>query len=705
MQAAADLDSRGFMVIDGFASPAELRNLAAEWHRSANCGMGTQSELRGAHPELLAFKGRLADLLDDIRKSPHSRSRPDPRGMVDGASFFHHFGLGDARSAAAQLANLTGEHRPMPERLIPCTLNGLPPHIDCKDRVSYYGGWTTHALSMYIPIVKAHLNDSNLLVLPFDSLPPAARRTLEHKYARITQPCRIVRANASSSHRSAATCSPLEHAERWDDVHGVPPRDRGLWLAPMTPPEAGATPLDACGVGNFVHDADVREHLIEVRTRPGDLIVFRSDLMHASGPALANERNFRLAVKFSTFPPPQPADTECVDSSAAATAPVGSSSSCSPLDPLLIVWNRLPKSGSTSILSAIEMMRHYNGFQTLSLDDDSVPEAVKPQYAEEPSKAEQEALIAHVLSRSVFAGRRVLFVGHIPWLDFRRGLEPDDASRVAYVSFVREPSAVVGSAFAWIVVMCGCNPSGRTAAWCGTYQKDLSRSRCNQTVHEHFLHLRQAGRSARQVTDGTQEDDVGDVDSFARELAGMYANLARHIAGVSGPTLQLSEASSASAKAASRLQDYNVIGTIEDLDASFTALAAIFPRFFSAPVDARSLAGVPVYNEHRSGTSEPPNASTIATITDAASGRAGSNATEMRAAATHLYRLIRHRLQHQARACAAHLPPLSAEPGSRNSYYQKLMKSTELHERVQRANAAFFHDGLPRLIRLLRRHL
>ena len=113
MQAAADLDSRGFMVIDGFASPAELRNLAAEWHRSANCGMGTQSELRGAHPELLAFKGRLADLLDDIRKSPHSRSRPDPRGMVDGASFFHH--LGSAMLAARQHSSPTS-----PESIAPC---------------------------------------------------------------------------------------------------------------------------------------------------------------------------------------------------------------------------------------------------------------------------------------------------------------------------------------------------------------------------------------------------------------------------------------------------------------------------------------------------------------------------------------------------------------------------------------------------------
>ena len=106
--------------------------------------------------------------------------------------------------------------------------------------------------------------------------------------------------------------------------------------------------------------------------------------------------------------------------------------------------------------------------------------------------------------------------------------------------------------------------------------------------------------------------------------------------------------------------------------------------------------GIPVYNQHRSGTSEPPNASTIAAITDAASGRSRYNATEMRSAATSLYRLISHRLQHQARTCAAHLPPLSAEPGSPNAFYQRLMKSPELHEHIQRDNAGFFHDGLPR---------
>ena len=51
---------------------------------------------------------------------------------------------------------------------------------------------------------------------------------------------------------------------------------RGLLLNPMTTPTDGATPLDPCGVGNFLRESYVVDNLVELQMRAGDLLIFRA---------------------------------------------------------------------------------------------------------------------------------------------------------------------------------------------------------------------------------------------------------------------------------------------------------------------------------------------------------------------------------------------------------------------------------------------
>ena len=82
------------------------------------------------------------------------------------------------------------------------------------------------------------------------------------------------------------------------------PGSTGLWLKPMTKPsDAGdASALDPCAAGNVIAPEDLYGAFDEPQTRPGDLIVMRSDTLHGTGPTVARHAAFRLAMSWRVYP-------------------------------------------------------------------------------------------------------------------------------------------------------------------------------------------------------------------------------------------------------------------------------------------------------------------------------------------------------------------------------------------------------------------
>jgi hypothetical protein len=167
------LDSRGYVVLPNFVGieHALLPTIERNW-RNKNSGCNVSSSLGGVAstaPDSLAvidLKRRFASVVRSIATSPRTRAEPDPDTLF-------HFEWPYARGESLYFSHGTSRCPGYAASL------GYGLHVD---RTS----WTTtgDALSyfnFYLPIVKPHRNESNLQVLPFDSIKSATRQQLENQ--------------------------------------------------------------------------------------------------------------------------------------------------------------------------------------------------------------------------------------------------------------------------------------------------------------------------------------------------------------------------------------------------------------------------------------------------------------------------------------------------------------------------------------------
>ena len=122
---------------------------------------------------------------------------------------------------------------------------------------------------------------------------------------------------------------------------------------------------------------------------------------------------------------------------------------------MLVIWHWLPKTGSTTLYKAFQTLAAFNSFDILSLEDSSIPSAVKPRGSKITKGSEEErALVGFLVNRSLLAKRRVLFI--------------DPRRRNSHARSLRHPTsawstraAPAGSSRLTVADACPCPPASR----------------------------------------------------------------------------------------------------------------------------------------------------------------------------------------------------------------------------------------------------
>ena len=144
---------------------------------------------------------------------------------------------------------------------------------------------------------------------------------------------------------------------------------------------------------------------------------------------------------------------------------------CSPLSPDLVVYNRIPKSGSSTMLKIIHSAAIANNFTVVSSSEYNVH--IHQTIEDERRIVDQ---LVGLLERH--PGRRVLFEMHFKYINLAQYLSARVASRIAYINLMRSPRKLIGSAYYWLGDMCGCNLLA-VQPWCSQFLRDRARGRCN----------------------------------------------------------------------------------------------------------------------------------------------------------------------------------------------------------------------------------
>ena len=144
---------------------------------------------------------------------------------------------------------------------------------------------------------------------------------------------------------------------------------------------------------------------------------------------------------------------------------------CSPLSPDLVVYNRIPKSGSSTMLKIIHSAAIANNFTVVSSSEYNVH--IHQTIEDERRIVDQ---LVGLLERH--PGRRVLFEMHFKYINLAQYLPARVASRIAYINMMRSPRKLIASGYYWLGDMCGCNPLA-VQPWCSQYLRDKARGRCN----------------------------------------------------------------------------------------------------------------------------------------------------------------------------------------------------------------------------------
>lgn len=314
-------------------------------------------------------------------------------------------------------------------------------------------------------------------------------------------------------------------------------------------------------------------------------------------------------------------------------------SSCQALDPYLIVYNRIGKSGSESLRTVISAASKIHGFVH-----------VKPSsFNVERSPAAQRRLVDSLLNISVRRRSRVLYSGHLRWIDFSEFADPAEAAQVAYINMVRDPIRAVTSEFYWVPTRCGCN--GPPARWCTPAFRARALLSCNDTLsarvlagghesvaHISLLHVIFLCGQLQHVGCNASIREPGRPDVRRNVRRGPTA--AAHRLPLGAQVARATEIA-----ISSTLPRFAMVGVLDLFAETLETLARVFPYFFGPPVDIARLASV--YKNTNQATSalaprELANESTLAVLMSPGS----AFASEAR-----LYNHVRQRFLCQARAC------------------------------------------------------
>ena len=239
------------------------------------------------------------------------------------------------------------------------------------------------------------------------------------------------------------------------------------------------------------------------------------------------------------------------------------------LDPYLVIYNRIPKSGSTSLLRMIDAASKTNHFRHVSTRDYMVRNR---------TDSEERAIVNALLERSVRRRQRLVYDQHMYWIDVAKYARPGEAERVAFINMVREPLSLVGSNFYWIPTQCAC--VDKPQSWCAPAMV-ADKQTCGHTLESWFEY-----NAARGVSYTKLLSEVGGMHMSPAFLCGHSASpwqCARESQHSCPATHDLVRCAS-DGVAAGR---YAVVGLMEDVNLTMAVLATTLPAFFGQPFSWR----------------------------------------------------------------------------------------------------------------------
>lgn len=225
---------------------------------------------------------------------------------------------------------------------------------------------------------------------------------------------------------------------------------------------------------------------------------------------------------------------------------------CPALAPLLVVWTRIPKTGSTTaekiMMAAAATMR----FHVFS-HGPALPFSMSP---EEEREWADFALNRTVRGRNAWRRpvRGVFFGAHRWHVDFAKYATAEEMARVEYVTVTREPTAQLASDFYWrqsrFENCDGAQPSMPPGQLCNHTLASFVRAHGTDSLMKRFAPVGAARFLCGDDRDRPQGERLG--ECALRNVRHQYA----------------------------------VVGTLESPRATWAALAAVLPGFFGPPFEA-----------------------------------------------------------------------------------------------------------------------
>lgn len=258
---------------------------------------------------------------------------------------------------------------------------------------------------------------------------------------------------------------------------------------------------------------------------------------------------------------------------------------CSTLEARVVVYNRVPKSGSSSLKHILRQLAQLQGFRLVNVRSLALSAYydLTPVPPEEVLVCNTSQLVAHI-KLALDAPRRTLFFGHFQWPGV---VDP----RLVYINVVREPTASCTSWYyfsRYAHLVGGVNGSNLQLAGNSRRLPELTqRAFGNVTIDECLAS--HAGRVASADGPGSS---LGDPSRRPRCLNCDWSHLTRffisdessallsfeQVAGISGPR--------AAALAVEVLDaHYALVGLTEQLTSFVAVLERRLPAFFSSASD------------------------------------------------------------------------------------------------------------------------
>mmetsp|Transcript_14543 Transcript_14543/g.29450 ORF Transcript_14543/g.29450 Transcript_14543/m.29450 type:complete len:317 (+) Transcript_14543:123-1073(+) len=269
--------------------------------------------------------------------------------------------------------------------------------------------------------------------------------------------------------------------------------------------------------------------------------------------------------------------------------------------PALVIYNRLPKCGSSTVLNLLQRASHLSGFSFKHGD----------VMHENLNMHEQNKLVVGLMNAS--ATHAVLFEQHIPYLSFSAVAAFaafGERAEPPFIQLVREPTARVVSGH-YFVRACFCNTRGGTRPpapgqfWCapGTalYKQYDQQAMCSGDINAYYA-LRNRNRTHRVP-------GVPDSNVMVRYFCG-HADICQNAEPIARKAASLLAWEHLSTK-------YTWVGVLEKWNESFRLLHAALPSYM--PAHVLQIAMTPTKEIARNVAKEtndsaPPGEATLAAI-------------------------------------------------------------------------------------------